>query len=89
MTSGISLLNEVFVTRAATYSVAATGGVIMPMARFETIIAPKNMGSMPYCCEIGNMSGTSSRMQADPFSIMPAKNMMMLHMIRNARGEAT
>ena len=62
------------------------GGVIMPSARFTTMMMPKCTGSMPKCIATGTRIGASTMIAALVSMNMPIRNSAALTPSRNSAG---
>ena len=66
--------SEIRATVHAAKRLTPNGGVIMPMARFTTMIRPKCTGSMPKCMATGAKIGASTMMAALVSMNIPMRN---------------
>ena len=78
--------SEIFATVQAANRFTPNGGVIMPSARFTTMIRPKCTGSMPKCCATGARIGASTMMEALVSMNMPMTNSAAFTPSRNMPG---
>ena len=65
------------------------GGVIMPMARFTTMMSPKCTGSTPKCMATGARMGASTMMAALVSMNMPMMNSAAFTPSRNMVGDCS
>src|SRR3546814_14057775 len=73
---GIPVIPEV------TNRLSPTGGVIMPISMFTTMMMPRWIGSMPSFMAMGNRIGARIRMIAEGSMKLPATSRRMLTTIR-------
>ncbi len=66
--------SEILATVQAANRLTPNGGVIMPSARFTTMITPKCTGSMPKCIATGARIGASTMIAALVSMNMPITN---------------
>ncbi len=70
-------------SEAPKYRQPAIGGVIVPMLRLQSSIAPKCIGSMPKATTVGINSGVMIRIPEFRSTIMPSINRIRFSTIRN------
>ena len=56
---------DIFATPAVTNKLSPTGGVIMPISIFTTIMMPRWIGSIPSAIAIGNTNGATMMSKPD------------------------
>src|SRR5690606_10856429 len=86
MSLGMILSSDILATAQAAKRLTPKGGVIMPMARFTTMMVPKCTGSTPNFMATGTRMGASTMMEADVSMNMPMMNRAMLTPNKNKTG---